>query len=187
MGLLSFSVMSFIISLFKTIWDGFARLISWLFGIPALVISAFVGLYTSITNLINQFSQGGDFSSEVVSSVSDSVSGYLSDVSALPEASLLQFISYILSFDVLFDSVLVIFGLVLSLASSLLVFFVVTIPAWLISIYALKFTAWAFTCFLPDNWIPAGFRSIATFAINPGRIVHTHFKDGSPFPDFMLP
>lgn len=163
-----------IISFFKWIGEGIASMFQWIAGVPALVIASITGLYGSITQIIGALNSGGDMASDALTAFSGPIDSFASVVNECPD--IIKLGIYCLSLDVLFDFVVSTFAGFLSLSVVVFSFFVLAVPAFIVQVYAIKFTAWFMCALFPNGFKITGLAAIAD--INLRSSVSTALKDG---------
>lgn len=147
---------------------------SWFVGVPALVTSAVVGLYSSVQSLFNSLFVGNTVASSWVGSLTQSTSDYLQYTNDFPTVMALG--AYALSLDIILTYVVSVFSLFLTLTISLLTFFCVTVPVFLVNLYAVKFTAWFLSAMFPKGALIQGLADLASLDIS--TPVRNALKDG---------
>lgn len=166
--------MSAIIQFFRTVLDGMIRFFTWFVGLPSLIVSACFGLYESIVSLFDSLTDGGTLVSDWV----QSLSGYSNDIiqisSSMPD--IVRVGCYSLSLDVLFTYVTSVFGLFIGLMVVVITFFCVSIPAFLVNLYAVKLSSWFFCLLFPKGYCIEGLSALAN--LNISTPIRTALKDG---------
>ena len=166
--------MSKIISFFKWIAEGLGSMFQWIAGVPALVIASITGLYGSISQIMGALGSGGDMASEALTAFSGPIDSFASAINGAPDIVKLGI--YCLSLDVLFDFVVSTFAGFLSLSVMVFTFFVLSVPAFIVQIYAIKLTAWFMCALFPNGFKITGLSALAD--INLRGSVSTALKDG---------
>lgn len=166
--------MSTIIKIAKWLWDGVINFFAWFVGLPALIVSALVGLWQSISALLGSFIQGDSFVAGWVNTVSSSSADMVQNISQAPD--IVKVAMYALSMDTLFTYVISVFSIFLALLVAVLTFFCVSIPAFVINFYAVKLTAWFLCALFPRGYMITGVSALAN--MNLATPIREALKDG---------
>lgn len=166
--------MSSIISFIKWLWNGLLSFFAWFVGLPALIVASISGLYASLRQVFGALGGGGDFASSWFSTFDGASQSLNQAVSSAPD--IVKVAMYALSMDTLFTYIISVFAVFLTLIITLLTFFVVAIPAFLIEMYAVKLTAWFFCALFPRGYAITGISALAN--LNIAKPIREALKDG---------
>lgn len=150
-----------IVKFFKWLWDGLFRLFQFVTSIPGLVVSGLTSVYTGLSTIFGQLSS----SSSVIDAISSHGDSVVNEVTTFVQdgGSWLQLLFYALSVDLLFNVLLDLATLAITLTLALLTFFLVTLPSFVLYYYGLKLTAFVATSLFPNAWVPSSIKEFGSF------------------------
>lgn len=150
-----------LVKFFKWLWDGLVRLFQFVTTIPGLVVAGLTSVYTGLSTIFGQLSS----SSSVIEAVSSHGDNVVNEVTSYVEAggNWLQIAFYALSVDLIFNVLLTLATLAITLTLALLTFFLVTLPSFVLYYYGLKLTAFVATSLFPNSWVPSAIKEFGSF------------------------
>lgn len=171
--------MATLIKFFKWLWEGLVNFFVWFTGLPALIAASIAGLWSSLSAIISSLTSGNDLASSFFSDLTVQVGEFSSYASGAPDIMRLAF--YALSLDTLLSYIVSVFAVFVVALVSVLTFFVVAVPAFVIELYAVKLTAWVISALFPRGFCIQGISALAN--INIYSPVREALKDGkyNPF------
>lgn len=153
--------MNYVISFFRFLFDCVVKALQFLWSAPGLLFASVTTLITSISSVFVSLSNGNNAINSFLDSTStDFMDGITSTLTNMP--SIMQWLAYMLSLDILFDGLIAIFGIVFPVVLVIVTFFVITVPYFLISYYMIKFVLWLSTSVLPEYLVPPSLQIVAT-------------------------
>lgn len=163
-----------IVNFFKWLWDGLVRLFQFVTTLPGLAIAGVTSVFTGLSTIFGYFSS----SSTVIDAVSTHGDSLVNEITSTVSAggSWLQLVFYSLSVDLLFNVLLNLTTLAITLTLALLTFFLVTVPAFILYYYGLKLTAFVATSLFPNSWVPSAIKEFGSF-----KGTHLHRLIGNNF------
>lgn len=166
--------MSTIIKICKWVWEGLVKFFTWFVGLPALIVSAVTGFYQSVSSLIGSFSSGGTYVSGWFNTLSGATDGMVQGLATAPD--IIKTVMYALSMDTLFTYVTSVFTLFVVLLVAVLTFFCVSVPLFLLNMYAVKLAAWFICALFPRGYCITGISALAN--MNIARPIRQAISDG---------
>lgn len=166
--------MATIIKICKWVWEGLVRFFTWFVGLPALIVSAITGLYSSISSLISSLTQGSSLAGTWFDTLNGASIGMVQGVSNAPD--IVKVVMYALSMDTLFTYITSVFAIFVVLLIAVLTFFCVSIPVFLINMYAVKLAAWFICALFPRGYCITGISALAN--MNLATPIREAMKDG---------
>lgn len=153
--------MSYLISFFKWIWDGIKSVFSLVFSIPTLIFTAATSIISGIAGLVQTLSSSSTVVQAISShgdSVVNSINGFVAD-----GGSWLQLLFYILSMDLLFQTILSLVTIFITFTLAIVTFLTIAVPAFIIQWYALKLSAFVASALLPSQYLPYAVKQFGNF------------------------
>lgn len=172
--------MSTIVKFFKWLGNGILSFVTWFVGLPAVIISAVTGLWASLSELWGSLVSGGSFASQWVGVAENGADSLSQAMSSVPDV--VKVACYALSMDTLFTYIISTYAVFITLSLTVLAFFFVSIPAFVISMYAIKFSAWFLSAIFPRSFVPSAIIDLSSINIV-SPIRQAVLKDGkyNPF------
>ena len=146
--------MSKIIDFFAFIFKGLLKGLAFIVSAPGILLTSISTLATSVVAVVSQITSSTSTLSTIVSSSQTPLNDYISGFQSIEIPPAMSWLMYILSLDQLLNSFLALVEVIVPIALTLATFFFVTLPLFIVSFYALKFTIFLATCLFPKNYIP---------------------------------
>lgn len=166
--------MSKIVEFIKWLWNGLVSFFTWFVGLPSLIVSSVVGLYSSLSQIFGALVTGNDFVSSWFNTFDGAAEGLNQTVSSAPD--IVKLAMYALSMDTLFTYILSVMAVFLVLVVSILTFFCVSVPVFFLNMYAVKMAAWFICALFPRGYSITGVSALAN--LNISRPVREALRDG---------
>ena len=137
---------------FATIIGWFTDLLSWLFSVPGIVISAVYGLYSAVRAFYDSIFVGNSYIDPLLNGTQTAVENFTQYLNGMPD--LVKLVLYCLSMDVFADFILHTYGVFIAFFVALIVFLIKAIPAYVGVFFGLKYSAKLICAVLPSGYCP---------------------------------